>query len=208
MTGSSLQFALINSTTIENLSRMSIVWTLAIYMPRAPEVSSGFRTISFSPTKTLPSSAATKNTEQDQSDKIRTFAILHTKPGENPFDLGPYQNFMSVMGEKWYDWFLPLRYSPCCNHDRQDGQFAMGPVVQRMRQEAGIALPEEASDEKPRQKRKRRRRRRHQSDAVGPERIETEKMHVPNENGAPDLGHDSDEIDLESGLGHTNGTVQ
>lgn len=84
----------------------------------------------------------------------------------------------------------------------------MGPVVQRMRQEAGIALPEEASDEKPRQKRKRRRRRRHQSDAVGPERIETEKMHVPNENGAPDLGHDSDEIDLESGLGHTNGTVQ
>ena len=137
MTASSLQFALINTTTIENLSRRTIVWTLAVHMPRPPETSTGFRTVSFS------TAASTTNfdetAEEQASAAIKTFAILHTKPGENPFDLGAYQNFKTVMGDHWYDWFLPIKYSPCCNHDRGDSQFAMGPVVQRMMAEAGIA---------------------------------------------------------------------
>ena len=142
---------------------------------------------------------------QAQGD-IKTFAILHTKPGENPFDLGPYQNFKTVMGDHWYDWLLPIRHSPCCNHDRKDSQFPMGPVIQRMRVEAGIAGPEKFGDEKT-HKPKRRRRQSHRAlvrdTAPKPDRNEDEKQGL-------DTGHDRDDadgFDLEAGLGHTNGHV-
>jgi palmitoyltransferase len=201
MTGSSLQFVLINSSTIENLSRKTIVWTLALYMPRLPETPPGFRTISYS-TQQVPEGS---NASSDQAaGAVRTFAILHTKPGENPFDLGPYQNFKTVMGEHWYDWFLAIRYSPCCYHDAIDGQFAMGPVVQRMRREAGIQLPEEV-DEKKTHRRRRHRRRRHRSDTAASREVEMRHDYNPNEKAR---GNNGNEVDLESGLGHTNGTVQ
>ena len=169
-------------------------------MQKPPETSTGFRTVSFS--------TATSNTDPDApaedqpSDAIKTFAILHTKPGENPFDLGPYRNFKTVMGDHWYDWLLPIRCSPCCNHDRSDGQFAMGPVVQRMRAEAGIASPKEFSDEKAH---KRRRRRSHKATAAD---AAPETDHCQDEKKGLDTGHDRDDtdnIDLEAGLGHTNG---
>lgn len=190
MTLSSLQFVFLNTTTIENLSRKTIVWSLAIYMPRVADVEPTFRTISYS-----------------SSGIVRTFAILHTKPGDNPFDLGLYQNFRSVMGDHWYDWFLPFRYSPCTNHDRLDGQFAMGPVVQRMRRDAGIDMPEESEEKPHRRRRRRRRRRRHRSDTGVGEGDETLQNQVTTQKDAPDLGQSMDEIDLESGLAHTNGIV-
>ena len=197
MTGSSLQFVLLNSTTIENLSRKNFVWTLAIYMPRPPEVSPGFRTITFSNAQ-----------DQNRPAGMRTFAILHTKPGENPFDLGPFRNFKSVMGDYWYDWFFPFRYSPCCDHDRKEGQFAMGQVVQRMRKEAGISPPAQTDDEKPhtRHRRRRRRRRQHHGHHSEPGYSRTEKAHTPNDQGL-DTGHDRDEIDLERGLRYTSRSV-
>lgn len=65
--------------------------------------------------------------------------ILRSRPGENPWDRGPMENFKSVFGDRWYDWILPLKYSPCCNHDGSESQFALGPVVERMRKEAGLS---------------------------------------------------------------------
>ena len=151
MTGSSLQFAIVNTTTIENLSRKSVVYQLAIHMPHPPHETPSFPTITFS---TAP------NTENSQalSNATKTFAILHSKPGENPWDLGPYENLRSVMGEHWLDWFLPIKYSPCCDHERYDSQFAVGPVVQRMTKEAGIT-PLNGQEEKPHRTRRHRRRR-------------------------------------------------
>ena len=203
MTGSSLQFATLNTTTIENLSRKTIVWTLALYMPRFPETPPGFRTISYAAKQRKQGSDATVD---QAAGTVRTFAILHTKPGENPFDLGPHQNFKSVMGDRWYDWLLPFKYSPCCDHDRYDSQFAMGPVVQRMRREAGIELPEEV-DEEEIHRRRRRRRRRHQSEAAGAGGPGLGAQDARNEKVMSNSGYDGDEVDLESGLAHTNGTV-
>lgn len=198
MTGSSLQFALINTTTIENLSRRTKVWTLAVHMPKPPQTSTGFRTVSFSATTLTTESDA--HAEDQGSGAVKTFAILHTKPGENPFDLGPYQNFKTVMGDHWYDWLLPIRYSPCCNHDREDGQFAMGPVVQRMRAEAGIASPEEFSNEKTHRKPKRRRQRSHGArpadGAPEPDSNQDEKKRRDRDPGRDD----ANEVDLEAGL--------
>jgi len=187
MTGSSLQFALLNTTTIENLSRKTIVWSLAVHMPRFPQTPPTFRTISYS-----------------SDGVIRTFAILHTKPGENPFDLGSYENFKTVMGDHWYDWLFPFTHSPCANHDREGGQFAMGPVVQRMRRDAGIAL-QEGSSEKGHRRRRRRRRRQPQDDAGKSGQAEAEQSKTTNEKVDPEVGHDMNQIDLESGLAHTNG---
>lgn len=204
MTGSSLQFALINTTTIENLSRKTIVWTLAIHMPKPPETPTGFRTVSFSTVTSTPGSNV--SAKDKVSGAIKTFAILHTKPGENPFDLGPYENFKNVMGDDWYDWLLPIKYSPCCKHDQRDSQFAMGPVVQRMRAEAGIAGTEEI-DEKAHRKVKRRRRGSHRATAA---RAASRIDNIQTEKKGQDTERDRDEaneVDLEAGLGHTYGHV-
>ena len=202
MTGSSLQFAIVNTTTIENLSRKTIVWTLALYMPKLPEATPGFRTISYS---AGPTSEGSNAHTGHPSREVRTFAILYTKPGENPFDLGPYRNFVSVFGDYWYDWILPIRYSPCCNHDRQEGEFAMGPVIQRMRREVGIEFPEEM-DEKSHRRRRHRRRRRH-SHSTGVKGIGTSQGQNITEKDVPGTGNDRDEVELEEGLGRTNGTA-
>ena len=202
MTGSSLQFAIVNTTTIENLSRKTIVWTLALYMPKLSEATPGFRTISYS---AGPTSEGSNAHTDHPSREVRTFAILYTKPGENPFDLGPYRNFVSVFGEYWYDWLLPIRYSPCCNHDRQEGEFAMGPVVQRMRREAGIEFPKEM-DEKSHRRRRHRRRRRH-SHSTGVKGIGMSQGQNIREKDVPGTGNDRDEVELEEGLRRTNGTA-
>ena len=129
MTGSSVQFALLNTTTIENLSRKSIVWDLAIHIPKPPDQPLAFPTISFS---TGPAALTADENLDEPSlphQSIKTFAILHSKPGENPYDLGPFRNFKTVMGEHWYDWLLPFKYSPCCDHSSSECQFDVGAGV-------------------------------------------------------------------------------
>ncbi|KAK0615409.1 Palmitoyltransferase pfa5 [Lasiodiplodia hormozganensis] len=64
------------------------------------------------------------------------YAILMTRPGDNPWDVGKLQNLKSVMGESIVDWFLPLKLSPCTNHDRQDSEFEFGPSVENAKREA------------------------------------------------------------------------
>ncbi|KAK2624856.1 hypothetical protein QTJ16_006049 [Diplocarpon rosae] len=69
----------------------------------------------------------------------RTFAILSMPQGSNPWDLGSrLLNFKAVMGTKMFDWFLPLKRSPCCNHEGTESQFALGPDVQRCKKRAGL----------------------------------------------------------------------
>ncbi len=162
MSASSLQFVFLNTTTIENLSRKTKVWQLAVHMPNPPPGGSGpppFRTITYGqPLPGAPDAQDPASTGQPW--EPRTFAILHSKPGENPWDLGWRRNFTSVMGDRWYDWLLPLKHSPCTTHDRIDYEFETGPVVERMKREAGILAPDRTEDgEKPRRHGRRRRRR-------------------------------------------------
>ncbi|KAL8736386.1 MAG: hypothetical protein Q9181_002438 [Wetmoreana brouardii] len=170
MSGSSLQFVFLNTTTIENLSRRTKVWQLAIHMPHPPQYPGPlpFRTVTYGQPPPPPSDpqdpTSTPPPPQQQQQPVaplRTFAILHSRPGENPWDLGYTRNFISVMGEHWYDWFLPLRHPPSARHDRLDCEFETGPVVERMKREAGIIPPSDMPEmeEKPRRHRRRRRRR-------------------------------------------------
>ncbi|KAJ5685503.1 hypothetical protein N7536_008122 [Penicillium majusculum] len=151
MTLSSVQMGIFNITTIENLNRRSAVWTLAIRVPEhllerlwvsespwAPT----FRMVSY-PLQT-PSTPTQPQTKNPPSGERHVFAILHTLPGENPFDLGsPLKNLQQVMGYNIFDWLLPIKKSPCADHSSMESHFALGPVVTRLRLEAGLAPPPE-----------------------------------------------------------------
>ncbi|OJD27231.1 hypothetical protein ACJ73_01381 [Blastomyces percursus] len=148
MLGSSIQLACLNSSTIENLDRRTKVWTLAILIPTSlkfntdgteSQAAPPFPIVSFS----LPFGACSplQNTSDVGGSNVlrRDFAILHTKPGENPWDLGsPLANLKEVMGYSFLSWFSPLKNSPCTDHSSQESAFRLGPVVQRLRREAGL----------------------------------------------------------------------
>ncbi|MCJ1433558.1 palmitoyltransferase pfa5 [Xylographa pallens] len=178
MSLSSLQFVLLNTTSVENLSRQTKIWTLAVHISRPPTNPNHtpFQTITYPLT---PSPAGTPSAPP------RTFAILHSKPGENPYDLGYYGNFKSVMGTNVFDWLIPLRYSPCCDHDSGESAFALGPVVQRMREEAGLSLTHNGF-EIHKQHRRRRKPRRHSTsrrrtrDPASAEQVGEERADVSN----------------------------
>ncbi|KAJ5165212.1 Zinc finger DHHC-type palmitoyltransferase [Penicillium coprophilum] len=150
MTLSSVQMGIFNITTIENLNRRSAVWTLAVRVPEyllerlwaaespwAPT----FRMVSY-PLQTPSSPTGPQTTIPSQGER-HVFAILHTLPGENPFDLGsPLKNLQQVMGYNIADWLLPIKQSPCADHSSNESHFAMGPVVTRLKLEAGLVPPE------------------------------------------------------------------
>lgn len=189
-----MQFALLNTTTIENLSRHSKVWTLAVLIPSD----------SLHPTPppfhmvTYPLGYIGPNQDdarpQVPAAQPRTFAILHSKPGENPWDLGTLRNFKSVMGEHWYDWFLPLKYSPCTDHDRYEAQFETGSVVERMREDAGLAPLGGPSDDHRRRERSGRRRRKRRSDDVRDKYERRSRKKRRRSRNRPDEGMDDTEL--------------
>ncbi|KAJ5176658.1 Palmitoyltransferase pfa5 [Penicillium canariense] len=147
MTLSSIQLALLNLTTIENINRRSVVWTLAIRVPEhmldrlwAPDSpwAPTFRMVTYPLQEPVaPSQPQTANLSTGER---HTFAILHTLPGENPFSLGSgLKNLQQVMGYSISEWLLPLKHSPCADHSSPTSAFALGPVVTRLKQEAGLA---------------------------------------------------------------------
>lgn len=155
---SSCQFALINSTTIENLSRKTKVWFLAVYtspqvLEEAQEKNIGLRLISYPrpPEEQLhmlqqqgagdvsgadvqrPSSSSAM-----PSTGHRTFAILESAPGANPFDIGPLSNFQEIMGMTIWEWLSPIKPSPCLKHDSTTSLYKLGPVVDQMKADTGL----------------------------------------------------------------------
>jgi palmitoyltransferase len=138
-----------NTTTIENLSRHNAVWTLAVRVPEhllerlwAPDYpwAPTFRMVSYPPQQ-VPSSDPQPDVTNIPTGERHVFAILHTQPGENPFDLGsPIKNLQQVMGYSVIDWLLPIKPSPCTDHSSKESHYAMGPVVTRLRQEAGLLV--------------------------------------------------------------------
>ncbi|KAE8386329.1 zf-DHHC-domain-containing protein [Aspergillus alliaceus] len=169
MTLSSVQLAMYNLTTIENLNRRSAVWTLAIRVPGhmlsklnpnsrwAPT----FRTITYPLPPRPPNAEDIAEHQQYQpAGEQHVFAVLQTLPGENPFDLGTsFKNLQQVLGYSLFDWLLPLKHSPCADHSSLESAFALGPVVKRLKAEAGLEHPM-AEDSEPRDRASKRKRRR------------------------------------------------
>jgi palmitoyltransferase len=89
----------------------------------------------------------------------RTFAILPMlQAGDNPWDLGSWLlNFKTVMGVNLLDWLLPIRRSPCCNHEDTTSQYAIGPGVDLLRSSVGF-IPSRDTGTLHRRRRRRRTR--------------------------------------------------
>lgn len=69
----------------------------------------------------------------------RKFAVLHTPPGMNPWDLGSaYRNFTAVFGTALHDWLLPIKFSPCCDHSSDISEFPLGPEFELLLEDAGL----------------------------------------------------------------------
>ncbi|PYH48942.1 DHHC family palmitoyltransferase [Aspergillus saccharolyticus JOP 1030-1] len=143
--GFSVQLAMLNLTTIENINRRSAVWTLAIRVPKhllnrlnpGSRWAPTFRTITY-PLPPMPLTDEAQVDHQPAGEK-HVFAILQTLPGENPFDLGSYfKNLQQVLGYNVIDWFLPLKQSPCAVRKDSTSFFELGPVVSRLKREAGL----------------------------------------------------------------------
>ncbi|EOD51004.1 Palmitoyltransferase pfa5 [Neofusicoccum parvum] len=112
-----------NLTTVEALNRGNAVYNISILITPAWCLRNNDEQYPFR-TTTYPGAPGA------------LYAILMTKPGDNPWDLGGFKNLKSVMGESIIDWFLPFKFSPCTNHDRQDAEFEMGPVVEWVKKDA------------------------------------------------------------------------
>lgn len=174
MTSSTAQFILRNTTTIDNLSAATKVYQIAIYDPYAHPMNSRdsaftSTTIEYgTPSRSQQSSqvaqsnvAAKRITFPDADPALanmgviprRTFVIAKTEPGENPWRLeSRMDNFREVMGERIWDWFLPINGSPCAlrsakNDDEAmaghgDAAYKFNPVLmERLRREYGINPP-------------------------------------------------------------------
>ncbi|KAG6035966.1 hypothetical protein E4U41_005882 [Claviceps citrina] len=85
-----------------------------------------------------PAVAATDDAVSRDKQATRKFAILTADVGENPWDLGPWENWKAVMGTRAIEWLLPLRHSPCCNHDSMVSEYPLGPLLGQLRQRYGV----------------------------------------------------------------------
>ncbi|KAI7156926.1 hypothetical protein KC349_g5969 [Hortaea werneckii] len=155
--------AVLNLTTPENIRMKTAVWQLAVRVPDGFD-RSGLKTVSF-PSGTLRdpekagNSEGSEATEEDKeegderalqtADDTHLFAILQSEPGDNPWDIGRWQNFTQMMGKYPWNWLLPMQHSPFCNPDEAKSRqcrpemaltsfFVTGIDVQAMRARAGM----------------------------------------------------------------------
>ncbi|KAI1299732.1 DHHC palmitoyltransferase-domain-containing protein [Xylaria venustula] len=158
MTVTSGRYIAKNMTNVDILSFNQKVYQLAIRVPRGT-CSDRFRTVVY-PLK-RPDIAPRHSSKDvikrlrpngheagDQGDTApaksrdelatRTFAILQTEPGENPWDLGLWRNWQSVMGTNPLDWVLPIRHSPCTNHESLESLYSMDRILDQLRTRYGL----------------------------------------------------------------------
>ena len=144
-------------TNVDILSYRHKVYQLAVRVPRGTR-SDRFATIDYPLRKLEDGPGSWKDTSKrpqlnghgpkEQADAppassrddlaTRTFAILETKPGENPWDLGPWRNWCAVMGRNPLDWVLPIRYSPCANHESPESLYSMDRMLDELRIRYGL----------------------------------------------------------------------
>ncbi|KAF4336995.1 Palmitoyltransferase PFA5 [Fusarium beomiforme] len=156
MTCTALRFAITNITNID-LYRKSQTFRLAVRVPTDTPSNERFNTITYplqrhveeprapdaahttemSQANGAASTQAHRMAVRDQQAR-RTFAILQTEPGENPWHVSYLKNFKSVMGNSIIEWLLPIRHSPCSRHDSMVSDYEFGPLVETLKKRYGL----------------------------------------------------------------------
>ena len=68
----------------------------------------------------------------------RTFAIVSCSATDSLWNLGPLNNMKEILGNHWLHWFMPVRYSPHCDHNRVASHFPYGFELEALRIEYGL----------------------------------------------------------------------
>ncbi|KAK5109893.1 hypothetical protein LTR62_006500 [Meristemomyces frigidus] len=83
-----------------------------------------------------------KNTSDEPrapASQQRTFAILETPPGLNPWDLGTaYRNFTSVFGHKLHHWLFPFRAASTSAQTSDVSAYPLGPQFEDFLDDVGL----------------------------------------------------------------------
>jgi len=144
MTLTSMRYIFINLTTVDYLKSKNVVHQLAIRVPRGTPPGQNYNVITYPlPSSTISSDVSGQTptgelcSPRDQL-ATRTFAIVRTEMGENPWDLGYYRNWKSVMGNNLIDWLLPLNESPCAKHEDAESFYELGPLYHQLRVRFGL----------------------------------------------------------------------
>ncbi|KAI1178878.1 DHHC palmitoyltransferase-domain-containing protein [Nemania sp. FL0916] len=157
MTITSLRYIFLNSTNVDILSIHQKVYQLAVRIPRGT-TSDRFRVIDYPLSKSevdprhrkrgangsnsnhyqTRQQAESRSANSRDDLATRSFAILETYPGENPWDLGYWRNWQSIMGTSLVDWILPIHHSPCANHENLESLYQMGPMLDQLRSRYGL----------------------------------------------------------------------
>lgn len=162
MTATSLRYIFLNLTNVDIIRRKMRVYQLAVRVPEGTPPSSQYGLITYPLPMTagipavdpravgrLRRGAAQQEQQQRQPTPpppqmgrderaTRTFAIVKTEMGENPWDLGPWGNWASVMGANPLDWILPVRRSPCATFESGESFYPMGAVYRELRERYGL----------------------------------------------------------------------
>ncbi|KAI9894555.1 MAG: palmitoyltransferase pfa5 [Vezdaea aestivalis] len=147
---SSSWLAMQNSTSVEHLAGKKSL-TIAVRIPPhiEKELDNGqprsYKTVTY-PLTPMTNPDDPSSTPAPSPD-ARTFAVLHTKPGDNLWDLGYLQNWRSVMGNHVWEWFLPVTRSPAVLYQGTESAYQLGPLIDEMKREAGL-LPGNGTSEK------------------------------------------------------------
>jgi palmitoyltransferase len=131
MTGYNLA---INYTSVEAIQRGGIS-NIAFLISRMPDEPTAARTI---PTPSKDDDSKGVEADDDwpvlrtvQRSGGRIFVVMQTKPFQHPWATTLMQGWSDTMGKTPFDWFLPLRHSPCKQKSRS-GEFRWGEVVYDM----------------------------------------------------------------------------
>jgi palmitoyltransferase len=167
MTATSWRYIAINMTNVDILGAQRKIYQLAVRIPRGSQSTDKYHVVDYPLLKSgqPPNGQAGGGvaSEQEPYDGVaegsmsahagrdalatRTFAIVKMEPGENPWDLGFRDNWRYVMGTNILDWFLPLRFSPCTNHDSTESFYHMGPALKLLRARYGLdEIPSNETD--------------------------------------------------------------
>ncbi|KAJ6785078.1 hypothetical protein PWT90_08532 [Aphanocladium album] len=141
----SLRYILTNMTNIDMFSRTRISY-LAVHIPLDSPPSSHYPTIVYpleqpillppaagADARTEPASAPAQPADGRDLRAQRKFAILRVESRENPWDLGFGRNWTSVMGHSPLEWLLPIKHSPCCDHDSMESDYPAGPLLDELK---------------------------------------------------------------------------
>ncbi|QIW94785.1 hypothetical protein AMS68_000303 [Peltaster fructicola] len=71
----------------------------------------------------------------------RTFAILKTPQGMNPWDIGWRDNLTSVFGTRVHSWVLPFLRSPCTRYSSDVSRYPLGWQFEQMLSDARMIEP-------------------------------------------------------------------